>query len=229
MKIALLICDRVNDDLLHIQGDYPEMFFALFPTLKFEVFRVSEGHFPKDVNDFDAYMVNGSKYSVYEEMDWIIRLKDFVRDIYKYEKKYVGVCFGHQLLAEALGGKVAKTENGWCVGVHEFDILQQEKWMRPFQANIQLLMMCQDQVHLLPKESTVLATSKNCPVGMFRVGENMLGVQAHPEYSKAYDKALMELRQEKIGVAVVEEGIESLNKNVDRDLIANWILNFLKE
>ena len=82
MKTALLICDQVNEDLRYIQGDYPDMFIELFPELDFEVFNVYQGHFPENVNDFEVYMTNGSRLSVYDEVDWIHRLKAFVREIY---------------------------------------------------------------------------------------------------------------------------------------------------
>ena len=227
MKTALLICDQVNDDLRHIQGDYPDMFVDLFPELDFEIFNVHQGHFPKNANDFEAYIVNGSRLSVYDEVDWIIQLKAFVREIYLAKKKYVGVCFGHQLLAEALGGKVAKATTGWNIGVHYFTMIKQENWMSPYQPNLDLLMMCQDQVEMLPPDSMVLAKTPTCPVGMFQVGSHMLGIQAHPEFSKAYDRALMELRTERMGTEVVNAGIKSLEKSVDRKIMAQWILQFL--
>ncbi len=228
MKTALLICDHVNDDLRHIQGDYPDMFTSLLPELEFELFDVCNGHFPEGANDFDAYLVNGSRLSVYDEVDWIVELKSFVGEIYGAGKKYVGVCFGHQMLGEALGGKVAKSDHGWCVGVHGFEMVKREKWMSPFQQNTNLLMMCQDQVLVLPPGGTVLAKAEKCPVGMFRVGKNMLGIQAHPEFSKEYDRALMELRIERMGMERVGEGLASLAKTVDRAVIREWMLNFLK-
>lgn len=227
MKTALLICDRVNDDLLHVQGDYPGMFVDLFPELDFEIFNVYQGHFPNDVNDFQAYMTNGSRLSVYDEVDWIDRLKAFVREIYLAKKKYVGVCFGHQLLAEALGGKVAKAATGWSVGVHPFTITQQESWMSPFQPYLNLLMMCQDQVQILPPGGKILAKTAACPVGIFHVDNQMLGIQAHPEFSKEYDRALMELRVDRMGTEVVNTGIKSLQQPVDGEIIAQWVLQFL--
>ncbi len=227
MKIALLICDQVNEDLLHIQGGYSDMFLKLFPQIDFEVFNVFKGQFPANANDFDAYLTNGSRRSVYDKEDWIDQLKAFVRDIYSAQKKYVGVCFGHQLLAEALGGKVAKAASGWSVGVHQFILKEKESWMTPFHQKLNLLMMCQDQVQVLPLNSKVLAVTKTCPVGMFQVGSNMLGIQAHPEFSKAYDNALMELRNERIGTEVVKKGKKSLKKSVDREIIAQWIFQFL--
>ncbi len=226
MKTALLICDHVNDDLRHIQGEYPDMFTSLFPEIKFDVFAVCDGHFPEHAAEYDAYIVNGSRLSVYDDIDWIKQLKAFVREIQLAGKKYVGVCFGHQILAEALGGKVAKSSNGWCVGVHRLKVTQEENWMAPFQEKMNLLMMCQDQVQQLPPNATVLASMEKCPVGMFQV-DNMLGIQAHPEFSKEYDEALMLLRKERIGEDVVDAGIQSLEQPIDFELFRKWVLNFL--
>lgn len=219
----------MNDGLRHIQGDYTDMFFNLFPEINFDVYHVHKNHFPKNINQYECFVVNGSRHSVYEEIDWIIKLKKLVREIYAANKKYIGICFGHQLLAEALGGKVAKAEAGWNVGVHGFHIVKKEKWMHPFKNNLNLLMMCQDQVHMLPKNSTILADTANCPVGMFMVEKHMLGLQAHPEFSKAYDQALMKMRVERMGEGVVKEGIESLKKPLNADIMAKWLSNFLSK
>ncbi|HFA47961.1 MAG TPA: amidotransferase [Bacteroidetes bacterium] len=229
MKIAFLLCDHVDYALRPIHGDYPEMFSSLFPDLHFEIFTVCEGHFPKNANDFDAYFVNGSHRSVYDETAWIVQLKNFVKSICEAKKKYVGVCFGHQMLAEALGGKVAKSEHGWCVGAHEFEIVKREGWMLPFRPSLNLLMMCQDQVLRLPPGGVVLAKTEKCPVGIFRVGAQMLGIQAHPEFSKEYDRALMEMRTERMGKEVVRQGTESLKKEVGQKRIAEWVRQFLQK
>ncbi len=227
MKTALLICDEVNEDLRKIHGDYDQMYDQLFPELQLSHHKVFKGDFPSSVEDYEAYIVNGSRKSVYDAIVWIDQLKQFTRDIQQAGKKYLGICFGHQMLAEALGGKVAKSDGGWCVGVHDFEMISYPHWMRPVQSHIQLLMMCQDQVQVMPSNSRLLASSQPCPIAMFQVGDNMLGVQAHPEFSKAYDQALMELRVERMGKEVVDEGIRSLQKRVDRDIIRDWSLGFL--
>ncbi|HHM20854.1 MAG TPA: amidotransferase [Bacteroidetes bacterium] len=229
MKTALLICDHVDEDLLHIQGAYADMFKELLSGMGVEVFYVCDGRFPMSVSDYDAYVVNGSRRSVYEKEGWIEQLKGFVRELYFHKKKYVGVCFGHQLLASALGGQVSKAEAGWQVGVHHFTIVKKEKWMAPYESGLRLLMMCQDQVERLPQGAVVLATTPTCPVGMFRVGERMLGIQAHPEFSKEYDRALMELRQHRLGADVFRKGMESLSREVDSALMGGWIRAFLRQ
>lgn len=230
MKLAagLFICDHVSPEMQKEFGDYPDMFADLFPEFEWKLYDVINGHFPKNINECEIYMATGSRHSVYENIDWINRTKELIREIYIQDKYFIGICFGHQLLGAAMGGEVEKSPNGWCVGVHEFNVSEKRKWMSPFFKKINLLMMCQDQVLELPKEAIRLAGNKLCPNGMIQVGEKMLGIQAHPEFSKRYDGYLMELRKEKIGGETVGSGMKSMSMEVDKEIIRNWILRFLE-
>jgi len=228
MKVGLLECDHVLDKYQHISGDYHNMFSALFPQWEFELFDAVNGHFPKNVEACEVYICSGSHFSVYDEADWILRLKAFTREIHQAGRYFLGICFGHQILAEALGGKVEKAKAGWCVGIHTFEVLQQESWMQPFQPTYNLLMMCQDQVVQLPENSQLLAQTADCPLAMFRIGNQMLSLQGHPEFSKAYDQQLMLDRVERMGAEKVQKGIASLERPLDSDLMAKWMLAFLE-
>lgn len=225
MKIGLLACDHIQKDF----PDYPELFKDLLPNYSFEIFNVCNGVFPNSASDYEAWIITGSHLSVYDKIDWIIKLKDFVRDISLADKYCIGVCFGHQMLGEAMGGVVQKSEKGWCVGVHEFEILEREDWMRPYYHKVNLLMSCQDQIQFLPKNSKVLAQSPMCPVGIIRIGNKMLGIQGHPEFSAVYVKSLMLDRANRIGEQTVKTGIESLNIPMQSRVVAQWINNFLNQ
>lgn len=228
MKIGLLECDHVASELRSIAGDYRDMFLQFLPGPEWAFFDIVSGQFPSPDDDCDAYLCTGSRFSVYDEVGWILELKTFVRQISSSDKKFIGVCFGHQMMGEALGGKVKKAESGWNVGVHTFEILRQAPWMSPFQPSLNLMMMCQDQVVQLPPGSTVLARTAHCPVGMFQVGTNMLGIQGHPEFPKEYEARLLEMRRERIGGEKVDAALKSLDLQVDATLIAGWIGHFLK-
>ena len=218
MRAGLLVCDHVIEKYQDKYGDYPDMFAQLFPELEWVLYDVVNEQFPDDIDACEVYFATGSRYSVYEDKPWIKQVLAFIRLIYDHQKYFVGFCFGHQLLGEAMGGKVQKAPTGWCVGVHEFEVNRTANWILPYQKEINLLMMCQDQVLKLPPNTIVLAGNAQCPNGIIQVGERMLGIQAHPEFSKAYDQFLVEWRADRMGSEVVREALNSLEKEVHREV-----------
>lgn len=225
MKIGLLICDHIQKGF----AGYPELFGNLLPEHELVNYHVCDGQFPKSASEHEAWIITGSKYSVYDNIDWIDRLKDFVRSIAKADKYCIGVCFGHQMLGEAMGGKVLKSTMGWCVGVHQFDIIESKDWMLPAFSKANLLMSCQDQIQVLPPNSKVIASAPKCPVGIIQIGDKMLGIQGHPEFSAEYVKFLMESRINKIDESVIEEGINSLQLPIHNSTVGGWINYFLNQ
>ena len=223
MEIGLFICDHIN-----APGGYAQMFESLFPEYQFEHYYAVNNEFPEDIGKCDAYMVTGSKYSVYDSFAWIATLKKLVREIYNREIPFVGLCFGHQILGEALGGEVNRSSFGWRVGVHEFHVIQKEKWMTPDMDKLNLFMMCQDQIVQLPKGAVVLATNQRSPNAMIRVGSKVLGIQAHPEFSETYSRRLINSRFDMLGADTVKESLESLNIETHNHIVKSWISNFLE-
>ena len=230
MNIGLLGCDDVPERFRHVSGTYRDMFEALLrpelPNARFTWFDVTKGELPEWTNACDAYLCTGSRYSVYEQRDWIAALKHFVRELYRARETYVGICFGHQILAEALGGKVARAEQGWGIGVHGMAVVKLEPWMQPERANCKLQYMHADQVQALPPESVLLAEAEHCPIAMFRTG-TMLGIEGHPEFTAAYEQVLLLDRRERIGAERVDAALASLSAPTDEHAVASWISNFL--
>ncbi len=227
MTIGLLICDHVREKYQRVHGDYPRMFRTLFPDFSFIDYFVIDGHFPLSVNECDAYMCTGSRYSVYQDIPWIYELAEFIRDLDREQLKFIGVCFGHQMIGLALGGRVEKSNNGWCIGVHNFDIEASQLWMHSPADKLNVLMMCQDQITVLPKSAQLIASSALCPIAMIQIGTHIIGIQGHPEFTKEYDRALMEDRIEIMGIDMVRAGLDSLDQTVDRNLLKQWIEHFL--
>jgi len=231
MKIGLLECDHVREEFRYIAGDYRDMFPALFQSVtddwEWIFYDVVNGSLPTFLNDCDAYLCTGSKFSVYDDEPWIHQLQSFVRLLHAHKKPFVGVCFGHQLLGEALGGKVQKAEVGWCVGVHEFQKTISNPLFDVVNSPFNLLMMCQDQVVVLPPKTQSLASTADCSHAMILVDEYMLGIQAHPEFTVDYEKALIETRVERIGSVKAAVGLQSLLKPTHSRQIAQLIVNFL--
>src|SRR5262245_19930318 len=130
MKVGLLECDHVMEKYLHIAGDYRQMFTDLFqrhaPQLQLEYFDVRNGEFPASMDACEAFVCTGSRFSVYDNEGWIQELKHFVRQVRDADWPFAGICFGHQMMAEALGGKVEKAPQGWGIGVHSMNVVKSE-------------------------------------------------------------------------------------------------------
>ena len=225
MKVGLLECDDVVGRFPEVKGGYREMFAALLPGISFRYYEAHRGHLPSSASECDAWMCTGSKYSVYDGSAWIADLAAFIRSL---DRPYVGICFGHQMLAHAMGGEVAKAKQGWGVGVLPLKVLQHEAWMDPPAESVRIQHMHQDQVLRLPGKSVLLGTSPHCEIGMFRVGETMLGIEGHPEFTVEYGAALIRARRAQIGEPGAQRALESLKGKTDSPVVGRWIEGFLK-
>ncbi|MET0566900.1 MAG: type 1 glutamine amidotransferase, partial [Acidimicrobiia bacterium] len=164
------------------------------------------------------------RYSVNDDEPWIRQLEQFVRDVAKEEVPFVGVCFGHQLIAKALGGTVARSDHGWGVGAKEVNVRED----LGLGSSYTVLTSHQDQIDSLPPGAEILGWNEHCPISMLGVGENIIGIQGHPEFDPAYSEALMESRRgDLIPEATVEEGMNSLDRDIDGDRLVDWILQRL--
>jgi GMP synthase-like glutamine amidotransferase len=224
MKVGLLQCDHVAPELRGIAGDYDEMFGRWLPV-ELQTFDLTQGDVP-DAEACEAWVVTGSRFSVYDDVPWIHRLAGMVRQIHAGRRPFVGICFGHQMMAHALGGRVVKASRGWSVGVHEFRVMKREPWMAPPLESVALLMSCQDQVEELPHGATVLAANDQCPVAIFRVG-SLLGIQGHPEWGVDYAAGLLALRAERVGAERTEAARASFTHERHSAELSRWAMNWM--
>ena len=224
VKLGLLVCDHVRPEFEHISGDYPDMFRRLFaghPDVEIVVYDVIGGDMPADPGECDAWITTGSRHSVNDDELWIRDLEGFVREVAKEEVPFVGVCFGHQLIAKALGGTVVKSDRGWGVGAKVVEV----KGDLGLGSSYTVFTSYQDQIEELPPGAEILGWNEHCPVSLLGVGENMIGIQGHPEFEPAYSEALMESRRGgMIPEMTVDAGLASLEGSTDGDLLADWIL-----
>ena len=230
VRLGILQADHVDPEYRARFGDYAQMFaLALgdaLPCASFEFFDVRRGCYPDRIGDCDAYLITGSRASVYDDEAWIVRLKDFVRELNDARAKTVGICFGHQLVAAALGGVVDRAEVGWGVGVHTWEVVDDEPWMRPRLRDVRLLASHQDQVQTLPRGARLLAASDFCPNAAFGIEGHMFALQGHPEFSTDYARFLMCKRREQLGDAF-GPAMKSLDEPTDEAVLARWIAGFL--
>lgn len=231
MKLGILITDTVIPELAEQFGQYPEMFarlLALDPTLELVSFDVLNGEYPADIDDVDAYLITGSKTSVYDDEEWIKPLISFVRDLNAAKKKLVGICFGHQIIAQALGGETTKSEAGWCVGIHTATLNDKAQRFGEVGSSFKLLSSHQDQIQRLADGAEILASTSNCPAAMTVLGDHILTFQGHPEFDKKYARQLLDMRREILGESIYTAAITSLQQDTDHDLAARWIIDFIQ-
>lgn len=232
MKVGILLCGYVDDDLRELYGEMPAMFTALLsnvdPTLDFVNYAIPSGEFPEDIDECDAYLITGSKHSAYDDFDWIESLEQFIRDLHYRQKKLMGICFGHQIIAQALGGKVVKAERGWGVGVYRNQIVAHTDYLKPSKKDLALLAIHQDQVIEPPQGSKTLASSEFCPIYMLSIGSHIFSVQGHPEFSKGFVRVLLDSRTDLIGEDTLQKGYATLSQPTDSVEFADWIVKFFK-
>ena len=235
MRIGLLQCDHVADDLINTHGDYQDMFSDLLHTqdqyIEVAIYDLTSDNFPIDLHTCDGYIITGSQFSAYDDIAWIHKAKNLVADLYQAKIPTIGICFGHQLIAESLGGKVEKAiDKGWGVGVQNWEIKNKNEWMGDdSSSDFSLRASHQDQVVEMPAESTLYASSDFCPIAGFQTGKHFLSMQGHPEFSKEYSNALMKKRVDRIGKDVVDVAQKSLTNDVDNENVAAWMVAFIKQ
>ncbi|MEZ5598278.1 MAG: amidotransferase [Pseudomonadales bacterium] len=224
----LLQTDNVLDQFQMEHGDYPAMFAAVLadPDIDVQVVDVREG--PPPAGAAEAYVITGSRHSVYDDLPWIRALAEFLKGEIAAGRKVVGICFGHQLLAHFLGGRVTPAPGGWEVGVKATRLHERPCWMHAAPDEFSLLSSHKDQVASLPPEAKLLASSANCPVAGFTLGDNVVTFQGHPEFRKPYSRALMDYRRALLGEAVWAAGIASLAEPTSEVLVSQWIRDFLR-
>lgn len=232
MKLGILQCDSVVKEYQPEFGNYPQMFINLFqkvdPDIETQIYNVEAGEYPANIHECDVYITTGSKASVYEDLPWLHEFKSFIRTLHDNQIKLVGICFGHQLIAEAFGGKTEKSDKGWGVGVSVNQILHNKSWMQPPLENLQIIVSHQDQVVRLPERAELLASSNFCPNYMYQIDQTILSIQGHPEFSKAYSEKLMRFRREKIAESTFQTALNSLQLDTHEIIFTHWLINFFK-
>jgi GMP synthase-like glutamine amidotransferase len=230
-RLGLLVCDFVPEELRDRFEDYPAMFAGAIASTGREVewrsYRVYAEELPAAKDECDGYIATGSRAGVYEEHAWIPLLERFIRSLVGSGRPLVGLCFGHQVMAQALGGIAERSGEGWGVGVRRYRTHAKADWMEPLMTEFNVPVCHQDQVTRLPSGASVLASSGHCANFIIQFNESMLGIQGHPEFEKDYIEVLLELRRDILPAPVHDRALASLDRQHHNREIMGWIANFL--
>lgn len=223
MKIGILQTGRSPEPLVDEFGEYGEMFQTMLygRGFTFQVYDVLEHEFPASAHDADGWLITGSKFGVYEDHDWIPPLEQLARDIYAAGLPMVGVCFGHQLIAQALGGKVEKFEGGWSVGRVEYEMSDG--------TTLPLHAWHQDQVIEKPEQAKTIGSTDFCEHAVLTYGDRVLTLQPHPEFGVGFVAGLAATRGK--GVVpddVLQAAVDGLGPDVATTDVADTFEKLFK-
>lgn len=195
----------------------------------FRTYDVQAGALPTRPEEHDAYVITGSSAGVYDALPWIAPLQQFVREAHG-RTKLVGICFGHQVMAQALGGTVEKSHKGWGMGLHTYDMIAEAPWIDRKVASIAVTAVHQDQVITPPAGVTVLAASTFTPfAALAYAGGTSISVQFHPEFEHGFTAELIELRRSVLPEGFADQARASLNLPGDSPQVAGWLRRFINQ
>lgn len=221
MRIGILKCGQSPDVIRGEVGDYDDMFERLLSGRGFEFtsWHVEAMEFPASVKDADGWLITGSRHGVYEDHAFIPPLEAFIRDAYAAHVPVVGICFGHQIIAQALGGKVIKSPKGWAVGAQDYDFDGEKVTLNAWH---------QDQVVELPPGATVVAQNEFCENAALVYNDRAFSVQAHPEFGDSVIQGLIEHRSSAVPSERVAGAEGRMGGEIHSSLLADKIERFFK-
>ncbi len=234
MNIGILETGLLNEKLNGRYEPYPVMFAALLDRagkgLSYQSYSVINGEMPDSVRDCDGWLITGSRHGVYENLPWMLDLQTFIREIDAAKIPLVGICFGHQIVAQALGGEVVKSDKGWGIGVQSYQIDNVQPWMQQTRDQVYIYAFHQDQIVELPPRAQIYSSSEFCPYAGLSYGDSIITMQAHPEFEEEYEVALLEM----YGGNIVAENeaeealkwMRSTGQKADTQMLAEWIVEF---
>lgn len=233
MKVTIIETGRAPGRLSEDFPRYPRMFEALLSAadagLRFETVSLVEGEALPDAAACEAVLITGSPAGVYDATPWMEPLRRFVRAAFAVETPMVGVCFGHQIIADAMGGDVRKSEKGWGVGRHTYQLLQHRPWMAGAGASVSLAVSHQDQVITPPEGAVTLARSAHTEHAMLAYAQApVMSLQGHPEFEDDFVAALYAARRGRLSDAQVDGAIASLGRAHDNARVGQWMASFLR-
>lgn len=235
MLIGILETGRPPEELAARYRSYVFMFEQLLgeqnADFSFQTYAVLDGELPSAVDACDAWLVTGSKHGAYEDLPWIQQLKGFIQQAYQAQHPMLGICFGHQIIAAALGGEVEKSTKGWGMGLHEYWIEQPVLPSMQAGEYFSIYAMHQDQVVTRPPDARVVASSEFCEYAALAYGDTVFSFQGHPEFKCDFEHELITLRKgNAIPTAQADQALKdmAISPPPEGERVGQWLVEFVR-
>ncbi|MCM2563123.1 type 1 glutamine amidotransferase [Lutimaribacter sp. EGI FJ00015] len=233
MRLATLVTNTDDSDFAHARDmddvKFAKLIHLVRPDWEVGAFDVTKGEFPDDLAPFDGVMITGSPASVHDDAPWVTRLEELIRQMVGQGVPVFGACFGHQVIAKALGGTVGYNPGGWVMGRIETRVVDRAPWMDGAPDTLGLYAAHKEQVLEPPAGVRILSETPGCPVGGFAVGAHVYTTQYHPEIDPDFMADLLDELAGDLPAAVVKEGKESLANVPDKKDFAETIARFFEQ
>jgi GMP synthase-like glutamine amidotransferase len=229
MKITILLVGEtpapMRPKFVRYTDQFQQMFGGTGLGFTFDTVSVLDGEPLPDPKGLEATVVTGSAKGVYDETDWMNPLRDFIRTAHGNNRPMVGICFGHQIIADALGGDVRKSDKGWGIGRHTYDVRLKPEFMSDAGDKVAIDASHQDQVITAPADAKVFLSSEFTPnAGLIYDNGTTISMQPHPEFDRPFTEGLVELRRDNpLTDDEVEKAMQSLEHPIDNADVAMWL------
>lgn len=233
MKLTIIHVGQTPAAMLDQFGRYPTQFQDMFASageaFDFESAFVLDGASFPDPSALEGIVITGSAAGVYDTPEWMDPLRDFIRKAYADKTPMLGVCFGHQIMADALGGDVRKSEKGWGLGRHVYEVKANPGFMNGV-AKVAIAASHRDQVITPPAEAEVFLASEFTPnAGLIYKSGTAISMQPHPEFDLGFSRGLVELRRnDPLNDQQVAAADKTLDVPVDNVEVAKELARFFK-
>ena len=223
MQIGILQSGHLSEQIQEEIGDYDILFDQLLSPLGFKlsVWNVVDMEFPDNIHTCDGWLVTGSRHGVYDPLPFIAKLEAFIRNIYSAKIPLVGICFGHQIIAQALGGRVEKFKGGWSIGAQRYEHEGKSMILNAWH---------QDQVVEVPSSAEVIGKSDFCENAAMVYGDHVYTLQQHPEFTRDVVDLLLQYRAPGIVPdSLISQAKDARGLDLANAEIANRIAQFFRE
>jgi GMP synthase-like glutamine amidotransferase len=233
MKVNVLLCDVFEDIMPFENVSYNSMLMDMInrvrPDIKirYEFFEAFARDLPDTIEEDALYIIPGSRFDAYSDTPWLLELRHFIQELHDEKVKMLGICFGHQLIAETLGGRVEKAVVGTGLGVRNAKMISNKLSKELNLQEIRLNNYHQDQVVSLPKNATIHASSEFCPIELYSIDKNIICIQGHPEYDSNYMRYLIRNHSLNTSEITRMKALKSLEIELNSNETTNYLLKFL--